>query len=716
MKQHKKKYSKIILLLACCMSFVIPLMADVSHAEESKDKVTIMEPITVTANKVEEDVQEIPQSITVMDEIELKKRGITLIPELVREIPNMYIAEGGYGNAVSFRGLIPSMFTNCNPVVIYIDGIPLVSRYGYDASLANVERIEVLRGPQGTLYGKDAIGGVINVVTKQPGNEWHGMAGAEYGSNNYMQGIFNLNGPLKKDVLFMGVNGLFQKDDGWIENTNPGLDSTGNESEDRRLSGYLLYTPNDRFTARLTLSYSFDDDAWFSSYALPPGADISDFSRDAAEKVDFDYPTEVNIDNFSQSLYLSYAFDAMTLTSTTTHTSMDIEGDYDADLMSGTIFDGLKKYNHSESDSYTQELRLAGNNTAGIRWVGGLYYETEDYDPGPYGMEYPYYDSSGTFYGVFDYNSESQTNSETYAAFAQIMVPFGDRFEMTLGARYQHIEKDIAENMYFVSVGTTGSPMYSYSADKDWDVFLPKAALSYHLTDNWNTYVSYSQGYMPGGFNYFAESGTADDNSFEPQKSANYEVGIKGRTDRFRMTAALFYMDIEDVHVFKADGVTYYTDNAEKGHSQGIELELAYQLTDTIELTGALGLIEAEYDTYDAGEGGSFDGQDIQSTPAYTLNAAVNYAHPCGFYARVDMRGAGDTAYYDNAGNYFVEGDAYMIYNAKIGYLTGNWDFYVYGKNLSDEEYINDYYTTSLLTQAYFGDPLTVGAGIRYHF
>lgn len=708
---------KILLLLFCCLCCGLLLPATPLWAEDAEDRaVTKMESITVTANKIEEDLQKVPQSITVMDEIILEEKGITDIPDLIREIPNMAIQESVHGNAVSFRGLNPSMFTNNNPVVIYIDGVPIISRYGFDASLANVERVEVLRGPQGTLYGKDAIGGVINIVTKKPENQWHGMIGAEYGSDNYIQGIFNMNGSLIANTLYMGINGKYEQDDGWIENTNPGLDSDGNESDQQQLSGYLLYTPTDRFTARFTLSMDNQNDSWTNGYTLPGGSNFSDFNRDDAEEVNFDVPTEVDLDCFSQSLYLNYAFDSVTLTSTTTHKKQDIEGDYDADYGADTYFDGLKQFNYSQTETYTQELRISSNNENGIRWVAGLYLDSEDHEQGPYGMQYPYYDSSGTFYGNFDYNAESDTDSTTYAAFGQAMVPLGKRFELTLGGRYQHIEKKIDLDMYYLPVGTTGSPYFSFSGDKEWDVFLPKAALSYGLSDNWHTYVSYSQGYMPGGFNSFASSGTAEDNFFEPQKSANYEIGIKGHVNRLRLAATLFYMDIKDVHVYKAYGVNYYTDNADSAHSQGLELELTYKLTDTIELNGSLGFIEAEYDTYDAGYGISFDGQDIENTPSYTATAGVSYRHPSGLYGRIDMRAAGAMSFYDDANKTFVEEDAYAVFDAKIGYQTGGWDLYMYGKNLTDEAYITEFIDSSTLMMAGFGQPLTVGVGLRYRF
>jgi iron complex outermembrane receptor protein len=707
---------KVLLLLSCCLCFKLLLPAAPVWAEDAEDKaVTKVESITVTANKIEEDLQKVPQSITVMDEIILEEKGITDIPDLIKEIPNMAAEEGVHGNAVSFRGLNPSMFTNKNPVVIYIDGVPIIDRYGFDASLANVKRIEVLRGPQGTLYGQDAIGGVINIITKEPENSWHGMIGAEYGSDNYMQGIFNMNGSLMKNTLYMGINGKYEQDDGWIDNTYPGSDSDGNESDQQQLSGYLLYTPTDRFTARLTLSMDNQNDSGTNGYALPGGSNFSDFNRDDAEKSAFDVPTEVDIDCFSQSLYLSYEFDSITLTSTTTHRKQDIEGDYDEDYQADTVYDGLKQFNYSETETYTQELRLSSNNKDGIRWVAGLYMDSEDHEQGPYGQQYPYYDS-GIFYGNFDSNAESDSDSTTYAAFGQAMIPVGERFEVTLGGRYQHIDKEIDMDMYFLPVGTTGDPSFSYTGEKEWDVFLPKAALSYGLSDDWHTYVSYSQGYMPGGFNYFASSGSTDDNSFEPQKSTNYEIGIKGNVKNLRMAATVFYMDIEDVHIYKSNGHDYYTDNADSGHSQGVELELAYQLTDTVELTGSIGVIEAEYDSYDAGEGISFDGKDIENTPSYTATAGVSYRHPSGLYGRIDMKAKGETSFYDDANKTFVQEGAYTVFDAKIGYQTGGWDFYVYGKNLTDEEYITDFISSSALMMAGFGQPLTVGAGLRYRF
>lgn len=266
------------------LAMLLPINGNL-HADTGEGAAYSVGSITVTANKIEEDITDVPQSITVIDEFTLQEKGVRNVADVINEIPNMSITpEGGHGSPVNFRGLNTSAFTNNNPVVIYIDGVPYSNRFGFDASMVNVERVEVLRGPQGSLYGKDAIGAVINIVTKKPVNTWQGKVGTEYGSYNALQGLFNVSGPLRENVLFAGINGWYRQDDGWIENVHPGMGKDANKENDRRLSGYLLYNPTERLSARLTLSDDYTKKYWQDGYGLPGGAGISEFSRKNAEK------------------------------------------------------------------------------------------------------------------------------------------------------------------------------------------------------------------------------------------------------------------------------------------------------------------------------------------------------------------------------------------------------------------------------------------------
>jgi len=669
---------------------------------------TKLETITVTANKVEEDITDVPQSITVINDEILKEKGIEDIPGIISEIPNMRFESQPISN-VNFRGLNTSVFTSNHPVVIYIDGIAYSNMVGFDASLNNVERIEVLRGPQGTLYGKDAIGAVIKVVTREPGNQWRGNIGTEYGSNNDMEGAFNVNGPLIQDKLFLGLNARYQQDDGWITNTYTG-DDQANKSENRNLGAFLLYKPTDRFSAKVILSNDYCEEYGFTGAVLPSGADVSQFDRDDAENSSYDKEIYNETESLAQSLNLKYRFDGMTLTSTTTHRDLETESDKDKDYMSDTAFDGLIVFGDNEIESWSEELRLVSNNTKGVRWVAGVYFDTEDNEKGPYGVQFAF---SGFNYEA---NYESKTRSETQALFGQTMIPFLDSFELTLGARYQRIDKEMELDTYWDLVGSSSSaPIYALDADETWEVFLPKVALSYRLNNNWTTYASVAQGYTPGGFNSFAMSGSQQDNTFDPQQSTNYEIGVKGELNRLRLAAAAFYMDIEDIHIFKYVNNMYVTDNAGGAHSLGVELELTYLLTDSIELTAAVGIIDAEYDDYDTGTV-VYDGESIENTPSYTARIGAAYFHPNGFYARGDVMTQGDVSYYDDTNAEFREVDDYITADVKVGYRFKGYDIYAYCNNLTDEEYITSFSTMNSRAAAVYGDPRTFGVGVRYSF
>jgi iron complex outermembrane receptor protein len=689
-------------------------LAEVRSPEEEK-RAVFMESVTVTANKVEENITDVPQSISVIDAFTIEERSMRNIGDAISLIPNMSV-NPSHGRQVNIRGLNSSIFTNNNPVVLYMDGIPQTGRYGFDASLANVERIEVLRGPQGTLYGKDAIGGIINVVTREPGDTWQGSVGAEYGSWNFMQTSMNVNGPVKKDLLYMGLNGVFQKDDGWIKNIHPGMEKEANGKDSRKLGAYLLYKPTDRLRMRLTVNDEEENKDWRSGYVLPSGSPFSAVRRKDAEHVDFDVKSFDNTESQSQGLNLAYAFDRMELTSVTTRRKVIQKGDYDGDFANQALYAGLKQFSNMEHESWTQEIRLASSNQEGIRWVGGIYLDRDTLDYGPYGQQFPNFDPvSMQFLGNFEMNAVSATDSETRAIFGQVMVPLGKRMEMTLGGRYQSIEKKMDLDMYYLPVGGSGPPFYVLHTKKTWDVFLPKAAFAYKINEDWTAYASWSRGYMPGGFNNFAMGGEEKDNRFDPQQSTNYEVGLKAALQKLHFSAVLFHMEIEDIHVYKGVGNMYLTSNAKKAHSQGAELEAVWMPTDSLEISTALGIVDAEYDDYDAGSV-KFDGKNIEHTPSHTARLGVAYYHPGGFYSRFDAKNQGAIHFYDDVNKDFVKQDAFTLVDMRLGYRFKNWDVYVYGKNLTDEEYVTNFMCNSLVSLADFGDPRTFGMGVRYTF
>lgn len=675
-----------------------------------------LDAVMVSANKMEESLQDIPQSITIIDEITLEEKGIKTIKDIIEHVPNMS-ATALDGTYVNFRGLNSSIFTNNNPVVIYIDGVPHTDRFGFDASLANVERVEVLRGPQGTLYGKDALGAVINIVTKTPPNRWSGTLGTEYGSNGHTFLLGNMSGPVVEDVLHVGVNGQLLQDDGWITNVHPtNGTSNANKERDRKFSAYALYTPHERFRAKLTLSKDYFKQHWFDGKRF---SDPLNAKRDEAKQVSFDVPTHTKVTSFAQSLALTYDTDAMRLDAITTHKRLTSKSHIDQDFGDDPMYENLVMFGETTSKTLTQEVRLSSQNDGGVRWVGGVYGEKEKIDKGPFGEQFPALEPT-------EANFVSKNEAQTLAGFGQVVVPLVEDVELTVGGRYQRIKKKIDLDAYykgltsgvyynadFSSSSPLKTPFLTQNGRKTWNAFLPKVALNYRINDTWSAYVSASKGYMPGGFNYIAFGGTAHENSFRPQTSMHYEIGTKATFSRGFFSAAIFRMNIENIHIYKIVGPgMYLTSNAKKAHSQGIEFEGKYLLTNTVEVSGSVGFIQAKYDDYDSGVK-KYDGKRIENTPAQTASLGVAYIDPSGFYSRVDMRYQGSTVYYDQMGSWSGKTKDFFVADVKIGYRFSEFEVYGYVKNITNEEYITSIWQAQ---NVIFGDKRTFGLGVRYTF
>ncbi len=677
------------------LSIIFLTISNVVYAHEVEKLSTI----TITANKVEENLQDVPQSITVIGADEIEEKGIKTVEDVIAEIPNMTTTPDR-GVKVNFRGLNASLFTANNPVVIYIDGIPSSHKFDFTAFLENIERIEVLRGPQGTLYGKDSIGGVINIITKNPTNEITGNIGLEYGSHNYKEGRFNISAPIVENKLFFNLNGNLTADDGWIK------DKVAKE-EEQKFGASFYYKITDRLLAKLALRKEKTEDYGFKGYGIVGNSSFDLFEREKAENVKFENPIvqKNNID--SQNFTIKYEADKYNFEAVTVHRKTDLDAVYDMDFTTGTIFDGSTMVNDANTDTYSQEFRVSNKSKDGVRWLAGLYLDTEENKKNAYGVDFVY---SG--FPMGNKNTISTVDSDTQAIFGQTMIPLNEQMELTLGSRYQKIKKEI--DLKQTVTGMTPS-FNAFDTKETWNVFLPKFALNYKINENFTSFMSISKGYMPGGFNILAQTSNKEGNVFKPQQSINYELGIKGVLDDIIFTASLFRMDIKDIHVYRTIGGEMFTDNADKGHSQGVEFDFRYFPTETLEISGAVGFVQAKYDSYNVGNN-NFSGKNIETTPSHTANLGIAYYHPTGIYARTDIKNQGSMYFYDDLNKSFPKRDSITLVDLKVGYKFLNWDIYAYVKNLTDEKYINTYETNDSFSYATFGDPRFMGVGVKYTF
>lgn len=680
----------------------------------SQEEPVKLDKVIVTANKIEQNIREVPTSISLITDVDMQDKGMHNITDVVKQIPSLSEVNFGFQRTINFRGINPSQFSSTNPVVIYADGIPQSSIFGYDLMLEDAQRVEVLRGPQSTLYGKESIGGVINVISKQPQNHWQGRAGLEYGSNNHMQGTFNTNGALIKDKVFLNIGVLADKNDGWITNDYDGSD--GNTFKEGKINTSLTVKPSKKMTAKLSLSANNTKTTYYNAGF----GEFGKITRKDAKNANYDVPSPTKNQTFSQALNLSYDFELFKITSLTTHSNIKVDSVFDGDLTydpsNSKRTNGLSQFQNTDVDTISWELKLSADKSTAFKWVTGLYFEKEDSKFNSLGYQFPYVDrSSGTYMGSFATDIPSQAKAETAALFAQGSYSITDALSLTLGGRYQQIDKNIDLTTYIYPVAASKAAAIRKTPQQDsqtWNAFLPKVALKYSINNSISLFGSYAKGYLPGGFNYFPQP-AGDNLQFEPQYANNFEIGVRGSflDNSLDLGTTIFYLDIDDIHLHdfgQTNTGTYFSHvtNGGKAKSTGIELDGSYQISGNWRANAALGWINAKYSKH---TNAAFNGNKIRATPEYTANFGVGYVRPQSFYGRVDINAQG-SIYFDDANT--QKQDAWATADVKAGYLIGDFNLYAYVKNITDEAHVENV----LNKLVYFNKPRTFGAGIKYSF
>jgi len=680
---------------------------------QPKDE-TRLETITVTANKREENVQKVPSAITALTEIDFEDRGIEDVDDLVAYVPNMnfYSSYIVGCHETNFRGIHMSQFTEKNPVVIFIDGIPQDNLSNYGTNIIDIERVEVLRGAQGTIYGKNAIGGVINIITKTPGNEIESKIVGETAENGTYRGKGYINAPIVKDKLFLGLSGGYYETRGYMKNSHEqGGYFDGKESVN--LNSRLRWTPGDKTEVNFHANIAQTQyESGMSIYA----------TDDTVRYYDNKHPDDyTDSDSVLSALNISYEGNGYQFRSITTYNYNQIDLNHDQGFMG---LAGRKKRRDSSSDSLAQEFRVQSKNKKqGIKWLGGLFFsrETMTYDKN--GMIFDTTPRWG--YDMFANWADDSTDYTT-AVFGQTTIPLPWRFALTGGLRYERIDKEMDYRYEVFRTDTHeilpgDGNLITYNIEDDWDAFLPKGVISWNANEDIMIYGSVSKGYLAGGFNWCEHVKSRA--KFDEQTSIDYELGVKTAwfDNRLILNANLFYMDIKDMHVYTApDNLTYLTSNAGEAHSQGVEIEFRAKPWRGVDLMASLGIVDAQYDEYTkytpTPQGVRTDdctGKKLEGTPEYTFSLAAQYRSRVGFFSRIELQGTGKY-YFDDYNS--INQDAYEIVNAKIGYEGPGWDVYFYGSNLLDKEYFSFGRKNSSGIMANVGEPQVFGmtASIKF--
>ncbi|MCB1842793.1 MAG: TonB-dependent receptor [Halioglobus sp.] len=712
----------------------------------------MLEEIVVTAQKREQSLQDIPIAITALDSGALERRRITKITDISNFAPNVEIVDSPTNTTaatIAIRGAsqINPAITWENSVGIYLDGVFIGKNIGAVFDIAELERVEVLRGPQGTLYGKNTVGGALNLITRKPAEEFGGKVTAEFGNEGYWSGRASVD-----TGEWMGLKStltLYKAErDGFADNVP---DQIGNplaappssdefqslDSEAARVA--LLWDANDSLSVGYTYDYSDQNNkprfgqltqVSPNSFLYAGGIQEAYLTNDdeRADKGSNDWAFEESSESQSHALDVSWRGENMTLRSITSYRDLQWDDLIDID---GTAVDLFHSGRGIDYESWSQEFQLSGQYDQ-LDYVVGLYYFQEEGD-----VFNPI-----TFFGSFGTptaNNRYGMDNESIAAFGQAdwrPGSFNDRLTLSFGLRWTEEDKD----QYIDQPGN-----YAAQTDDTFDNISPSLAVSWAFTDDVSAYARYALGWKSGGFNGEAADPTEFFAGYDDEEVSAYELGVKSllMEGRLQLNAAVFYNDFEDfqLSVFEGQNASSVVFNIPRYENQGLEIEAVALVSEDVQLSLAYGYLDAEYKKFPVGlDAFTKDEAGIPYTPENNLTLGVDWTLARASYGtwslNVDYSYLDDhVPYIDPDQNAASQLDDRSLVNARLALSDvalgdGSLVVALWGQNLTDEEYrINtipfggrdqrvDPNGASGVgwTTSYFGDPRTYGLEVSYQF
>lgn len=732
-------------------------------AVASSSAMAQIEEVVVTAQHRAENVQDIPIAVTAISAEELKKADIFDAGTIAQHTPGLSFSEFSPGQAVpSLRG-ISSADDGAgldNSVALFLDGVYIGRGASINFDMFDLERVEVLRGPQGTLFGRNAIGGAINVVSSKPTEEFNFKAGLTVGNEGIVRYQALVSGGLT-DNLYGKVSINHREHDGYVRNV---LLNTDLQDEDQTSIRGQLRLELESSEWLLSADYMEDDRADMGRTPVHDNAPLSAIA--AANGVTGPRQNASPKDGFSKreasgiSLQGDIEFDTGILTTITAYRSAETDwsmASAGASLGPVAPFDEVMDDIQEEIDTFSQEIRWTSTFDGNFNYTAGFYYFVEETDrPETFRVT-----QEGTYSGftATDVGTQAivgneyfrgQNETTSYAAYAQGTYEFNEQWHLTLGGRLTVDEKDYtatsincaqvqagtvsAEFLNSPICGTTGGSLrilantFSVSASEEWGDFSPKISLQYFPNEDIMFFASASKGFKSGGFAGSQGVIEAASTPVEPEEAINYELGFKGDflDNSLRLNLTAYYTDYQDLQVVRFGPVpgtsfgSFQTTNIGEAEIQGAEFEFTWYPTDNLHFKGFYAYLDTEVsDLVLVTTGGTIDasGKTLRSAPKDSSNFSVNYEMPTeagNFDFRLEYsytaRQRGD--YIDDRISY----DPIELFDGRIGWSSADekWDISLWGKNLKDEDYIAHEYVIGPGGIGTWGAPRTFGLSVNY--
>ncbi|MEM9804009.1 MAG: TonB-dependent receptor [Cyanobacteria bacterium P01_D01_bin.56] len=685
--------------------------SDTNELEEEEEEEEDTLRIVVTAEKTPEVAQDVPISLTVLTEDELEDADITSLDGIAGNTPNFssFSATGSRSfTFYSIRGLSNQNFGSRDPVAFYVDDVPYDYGSFIDLDLPDLQQVEILRGPQNTLYGRSSQAGVVNIITRKPTNDLSFNGAVSYGSEENLDLRAGVSGPIIEDELFYRLSGSFERRDGFYNNSFL-PDEEYDEKSGGTVRGQLRWTPTEEWDISLNASVEDYQDGSFPFVPLDDdpfdiGVDDNGFS---------------SLNTNSQSLKVAYFQPDFRVTSITTRRFSQQVADGDIDL---TTLDGGTNGNDFDSTVWTQELRLQSPEDADqLQWIVGGYFESREFDNN--GSASVFGDDAPTLFGpTIIPGSSSITTADsrdtTWAAFGQVSYRPIDPLSLTVGLRYENTDSTLSRlDQVFRIPGFPDTPLLAFNdVEQSSDALLPRFAVDYRLSPEATIYGTIARGYRPGGVNILADNEASL--RFGAERSWNYEVGVKTTwlDDRLGVNLSLFHNPVTNYQVATFDPFTLFTDSVRNADVSitGLELDVRATPIEGFDLIAGLGLVDAEFTSFtDPNTGVNFDGNNLPYAPEFTYNVAAQYRAPFGLFARLELQGVGKT-FFDEGNT--LEQDPYAVINTRLGYEFDQSGVYLFANNLFDTRYTVQAFNLGVGQGGALGIPATYGVQFRSSF
>jgi iron complex outermembrane receptor protein len=691
-----------VFLVGCLAGALLP------ETSGAADTATSLDEIVVTARKRAENLQDVPDAISAFTAQQIEAARIENIQGAMQLTPNVQMFQQQEPGVflITIRGITQAQNQEA-PVDVVIDGVTLPFPNSFTQDLYDIERIEILRGPQGALYGQNAIGGAINITTKAPTNEFESAVKVTYGRGDDTNNTFKVSGPIVPDMLLFDVGGFYHYFGGLIHNGFTG------QIDDRTKDGggqlKLLFTPTDivKVDLRTSLQVFEGDMGLLVPTTLSQGSGIPGVSTSVVDQniklgqISNNFPSYTTQRIVDVTGKVDIALGFATLTSISGYEKVDETLNQDIDV-SQIAFVRLD----CECENIigrTQELRLVSPDDQRLRWiVGGFAQDVDNNLDEPVSINLNLLTTGNISEADANYVPFTTTNKsqilKNYAEFAQASYKLTDQLDLTVALRHDKDER--TQNLSGFEPG--GAPITG-GQSADFEEWLPKAQLSYKATSSLMYYATFSEGFRPGGFNAGAnpEVGSA----FPAEKTYNYEVGLKSEwlDRRLLANAAVFFTNYLNQQFtlvsVTQQGVFQDTYSADKTQVKGAELEVQARPVAGLDLGAAVGYQDAIIKSFGNAlnlgiNTATFEGKTVPLVSRYNGNLTAQYTAPI----TPQIRGFARTEYilegpvYWNPDNVDRQG-SYGLVNMRMGIEGDSWTAALFGNNVFDKHYYTLYYS-----------------------